>query len=121
MSGDFAKYAKGKYGYDATFTYTDSPFSTLFQKAAASLATRSAEFNIIISDSQWPGAFAEPKWIVDLTDLVTKDPQFSKVEWYDPTVVSTYMAYPRRFQELRRDVAGGRRGGLALDAGDEFL
>ena len=94
MSGDFAKYAKDKYGYDVTFSYQDAPFSTLFQKAAASLATRSSEFNIIVSDSQWLGAFAEPKWIVNLTDLVKSDPQISKVEWYDPNVVSTYMVYP---------------------------
>lgn len=66
MSPLFAEYAKERFGYDVTFTFQESPFGSLFQKAATSLASRSQEFNIIISDSQWLGAFAEPGWIVQL-------------------------------------------------------
>ncbi|HZT18488.1 MAG TPA: hypothetical protein VFA23_03745, partial [Dongiaceae bacterium] len=53
MSPLFAEYTKDKFGYDVKFTSAGAPFSGLFQKAATSLATRSQEYNIIISDSQW--------------------------------------------------------------------
>lgn len=94
MSSEFAKYAKEKYGYDVEFSYAEAPFSTLFQKVASSLATRANEYNIIISDSQWLGAFSQPKWIMNLTNLVKNDPGLSKIDWYSPVVISSYMAYP---------------------------
>ena len=94
MSGLFAEYAKENYGYDVEFTFHESPFSSLFQKAATSLATKSQEYNIIISDSQWLGAFAEPGWIVQLNDIIAESPVLSEVEWFDPIVKSAYMTYP---------------------------
>ena len=93
MSPDFAKYAKEKYGYDVTFTFQEAPFGDLFQKAAASLATKSQEYNIIISDSQWLGALAEPGWIVKLEDVIKANPGLD-VEWIDPEVKLTYQIYP---------------------------
>jgi len=93
MSPLFAEYAKKNYGYDVSFTFAEAPFSALFQKAASTLATRSQEYNIIISDSQWLGAFAEPKWIVKIGDLIKKYPEL-KIEWYDKVVSDTYMEYP---------------------------
>jgi len=93
MSPMFAEYAKKNYGYDVTFTFAEAPFSALFQKAASSLATRSQEFNIIISDSQWLGAFAEPGWIVNVSDLIKQNPELD-ISWYDPVVKNTYMEYP---------------------------
>jgi len=99
MSPMFAEYAKEKYGYDVTFTFQEAPFSALFQKAAASLATRSQEYNLIISDSQWLGAFAEPGWIVKVSDLIKEHPELD-IEWYDKVVVDTYMTYPDGSDQL---------------------
>ena len=99
MSPLFAEYAKDKYGYDVTFTFQEAPFSALFQKAAASLATKSQEYNLIISDSQWLGAFAEPGWIVRVSDLFEDNPELD-IEWYDDVVVDTYMTYPDGSDEL---------------------
>ena len=99
MSPLFAEYAKDKYGYDVTFTFQEAPFSALFQKAAASLATKSQEYNLIISDSQWLGAFAEPGWIVRISDLLEDNPELD-IEWYDDVVVDTYMTYPDGSDEL---------------------
>ena len=45
----FAPYAQENFGYSVNFSFSEAPFSQLFQKAAASLATRSNEFNIIIA------------------------------------------------------------------------
>lgn len=93
MAPAFSAYAKEKYGYEVNFTFQEAPFSALFQKAAASLATKSQEYNIIISDSQWLGAFAEPGWIVSMNDVVAMYPELD-IEWNDPVVKSAYMTYP---------------------------
>jgi len=103
MANDlFVPYAKETYGYDVTFAFAESPFESLFQRAAASLATRSNEFNIIISDSQWLGAFAEPGWIVNISDLIANgipemgiDPQPSfDLDVFSDVVRTTYQIYP---------------------------
>jgi multiple sugar transport system substrate-binding protein len=99
MSPAFAKYAKEKYGYDVSFTFAEAPFSALFQKAASTLATRSQEYNIIISDSQWLGALAEPRWIVKVSDLVKQHPEFN-IEWYDRAIRESYQVYPDGSNEL---------------------
>ncbi len=94
MSPAFATYAKQKYGYDVNFTFEEAPFESLQQKAAASLATKSAEYNIIVSDSQWLGAFAQPGWIIKLNGMIEKNPALKAIQWYDKVVVDTYMSYP---------------------------
>ena len=93
MSPMFAEYAKKNFGYDVSFSFAEAPFSALFQKAASTLATRSQEYNIIISDSQWLGAFASPGWIVNISRLIEQHPELD-IEWYDPVVWQTYMEYP---------------------------
>jgi len=99
MSPLFAEFAKERYGYDVSFTFQEAPFADLFQKAATSLATRSQEFNIIISDSQWLGALAQPGWIVQLNDIIAQNPEL-QIDWYSPVVVSTYMTYPDGSDQL---------------------
>ena len=47
---DFAAFAKEKYGYDATVKKTEAPFAALFQKVAPTLASKSQEYNLIVSD-----------------------------------------------------------------------
>jgi multiple sugar transport system substrate-binding protein len=93
MSPDFAKYAKDKYGYDVSFSFADAPFGTLFQKAATSLATHSQEYNIIISDSQWLGALATPKWIVQINDIIAKNPELN-IDWWSPSIRTSYQVFP---------------------------
>lgn len=96
----FVDYAQENFGYDVSFSFQDAPFSSLFQKAATSLAAREQEFNIIVSDSQWLGAFAEPGWIVQLNDIIENSEVFSQLEWYDPVVRKAYMTYPDGSDQL---------------------
>lgn len=93
MSPLFNDFVRDRYGYEVEFQFAEAPFSDLFQKAATSLATRSQEFNIIISDSQWIGALAEPGWILQLNDVIAANPNL-QLDWYSQTVVDTYMVYP---------------------------
>jgi multiple sugar transport system substrate-binding protein len=99
MSPLFAEYVKERYGYDVTFGFAEAPFSDLFQKAATSLATKSQEYNIIISDSQWLGALAKPGWILKLNDIVAKNKEL-QIDWYSQTVVDAYMTYPDGSKDL---------------------
>jgi multiple sugar transport system substrate-binding protein len=109
MANDlFRPYAEENFGYTVNFTFAESPFESLFQRAAASLATRSNEFNIIISDSQWLGAFAEPGWIVDIDELINNgipsmgiDPQPAlDLELYSQVARATYQVYPDGTDEI---------------------
>lgn len=89
----FKTHAKSALGYDVAFKQSDAPFGQLFQKAATSLATKSQEFNLIISDSQWLGAFAQPKWITPLSDVIAANKNL-QVDWYSNVVKDGYMNYP---------------------------
>lgn len=88
----FKPYAKETYGYDVNFSFEESPFDQLFQKAAASLSTGSAQYNIIISDSQWLGALAEPGWIVQLNDIIAQNPEL-QIEFVE-AAQQGYRIYP---------------------------
>lgn len=89
----FAGYAKKDLGYDIKFTGDSAPFGQLFQKAATSLATRSQEYNLVVSDSQWLGAFAGPKWTIPFNDIISANKELD-IEWYSDIVVDGYMKYP---------------------------
>lgn len=89
----FAPYAKKELGYNVDFSMAKAPFEQLFQKAATSLATRSNDYNLLISDSQWLGAFATPGWIEKLNGIIDKNPELD-IEWYSDIVTNGYMKYP---------------------------
>ncbi len=93
LTPDFVKHARSELGYDVSFSYAEAPFAQLFQKAATSLVTHSQEYNIIISDSQWLGALAQPKWILPLDPVIKRRPSLD-VSWYAPVIEAAYQIYP---------------------------
>lgn len=90
---DFAAMAKEKYGYDVTVRKTEAGFDALFQKVAPTLASKSQEFNLIVSDSQWLGALSEPGWIIKADDVYAVVPELD-IEPYSNLVKNTYQVYP---------------------------
>lgn len=88
----FKPYAKETYGYDVNFSFEEAPFESLFQKAATSLQSESAQYNIIISDSQWLGALAEPGWIVRLNDIIAANPELD-IKFEEAAAIG-YRIYP---------------------------
>ncbi|MCC6314865.1 MAG: extracellular solute-binding protein [Thermomicrobiales bacterium] len=88
----FKPWAKENLGYDVNFSFEEAPFESLFQKAATSLQSQSAQYNIIISDSQWLGALAEPGWIVKLNDIIAANPDLDIK--FVPTAQIAYRVYP---------------------------
>ena len=94
----FKPYAQENYGYDVNFAFEEAPFESLFQKAATSLQSGSAQYNIIISDSQWLGALAEPGWIVQLNDIIAENPDLD-IKFTD-TAQQAYRVYPDGSDQL---------------------
>lgn len=88
----FKPFAKETYGYDVNFSFEEAPFESLFQKAATSLQSGSAQYNIIISDSQWLGALAEPGWIVRLNDIIAANPDLD-IKFEEAAAIG-YRIYP---------------------------
>ncbi len=88
----FKPFAKETYGYDVNFSFEEAPFESLFQKAATSLQSGSAQYNIIISDSQWLGALAEPGWIVRLNDIIDANPDLD-IQFEEAAAIG-YRIYP---------------------------
>jgi multiple sugar transport system substrate-binding protein len=90
---DFSAYTKEKYGYTTTVTKTEAGFAELYQKIAPSLAAKSQEYNIIVSDSQWLGALSEPGWIVLADEIMALNPELD-IPVYSSLVRDTYQVYP---------------------------
>ncbi|MEM7536239.1 MAG: extracellular solute-binding protein [Chloroflexota bacterium] len=93
MFPTFAAHAKEKFGYDVDVQKTEAPFAALFQKVAPTLASKSQEYNLIISDSQWLGALSEPGWIIRADDVYELNPELD-IEVYSSLVRETYQVYP---------------------------
>ena len=89
----FQAYAKEKFGYTSTLSFAEAPFGELFQKIAPTLASGSQEFNLMVVDSQWLGALAEPGWIVPADQIYALNPDLDK-EPFSSLVESTYQVYP---------------------------
>ncbi|HHY45791.1 MAG TPA: extracellular solute-binding protein [Firmicutes bacterium] len=91
----FSKYAEEKLGYKANVVADFAPFTSLYEKAASAFAAKSSQYDIIISDSQWLGAFATGGHILKLNDIIEKDPALSKiVKDIYPQHIASYMTYP---------------------------
>lgn len=93
MFAAFAALAQEKYGYTVTARETSAPFGQLFQMVAPTLASKSQEYNLIVSDSQWLGALSEPGWIVKADDVYALVPELD-IEPYSSLVPNTYQVYP---------------------------
>ncbi len=76
-----------------TVRKTEAPFAALFQKVAPTLAAKSQEYNLIVSDSQWLGALSEPGWIVKADDVYALNPELD-IKPYSSLVRKTYQIYP---------------------------
>jgi len=88
----FKPYAMENYGYDVNFASEEAPFGELYQKAATSLSSQSQQYNIIISDSQWLGAFAELGGIIQLNDIIAANPDLD-IEFEEAAAIG-YRIYP---------------------------
>lgn len=95
LAPEFNKYAEENLGYSVEILGDFAPFTALYEKAASALAAHSDAYDIIISDSQWLGAFSTGGHIVQLNDIIEADPNFkAAVEDMYPEHRVAYMTYP---------------------------
>lgn len=111
MAPRFSAYAKQTYDYDVSISFVGSSVWSMFDKVSAFLSTGSQEFNIIVIDSQWLGAFAEKGWIASLNELYEKYAGLH-IDWWDPIITESYMEYP---------IGSGRLWGFPQEADDIVL
>ena len=101
----FQAYAQKTYGYTVNkITFAEAGFGDLFQKIAPTLASKSQQFNVMIVDSQWLGALAEPGWIVKADDVFKLNPDMDKKP-YSSLVTSTYQGKPGKYLLLKMNMA----------------
>ncbi|MBO8127554.1 MAG: extracellular solute-binding protein [Firmicutes bacterium] len=95
MAPLFSEYAEKNLGYTVDIVGDWAPFTSLYEKAASAFAAKSDAYDIIISDSQWLGAFAEGGHIIQLNEIIESEPLLKKaVEDMYETHRAAYMTYP---------------------------
>lgn len=93
--------------FDATYSSPDGhtttldmdfiPWNTFYERVAASLTSGEQKYQMIVTDSQWLGAFVEGGYYMDLTDLIQADPELTAIMGdLHPALVSAYSTYPHK-------------------------
>ena len=93
------EYANANYvspsGRDVTVELDFIPWPTFYERVAASLTSGEEKYNMVITDSQWLGAFIEGGYYREMTDEILADPELSAlVADLHPALVSAYSVYP---------------------------
>lgn len=93
--------------FDATYTSPDGhtttldmdfiPWPSFYERVAASLTSGEQKYQMIVTDSQWLGAFVEGGYYMDLTDHMKNDPELTAImKDLHPALVSAYSTYPHK-------------------------
>ena len=93
------EYANANYtspsGRDVAVELDFIPWPTFYERVAASLTSGEQKYNMVITDSQWLGAFIEGGYYREMTDEIMADPELSAlVADLHPALVSAYSVYP---------------------------
>ncbi|MEZ5667058.1 MAG: ABC transporter substrate-binding protein [Alphaproteobacteria bacterium] len=93
------EYANANYvspsGRNVTVELDFIPWPTFYERVAASLTSGEQKYNMVITDSQWLGAFIEGGYYREMTQEILADPELSAlVADLHPALVSAYSAYP---------------------------
>src|SRR5215207_7356792 len=109
----FKPYAMETLGYEVNFSFEESPFDQLFQKAAASLSTGAAEFNSIID--------ANPELQIEFEEAAAIGyriyPDGSDQIWGFPQEADTIALFVRQdlfSDQAERDAFKAANGGMDL-------
>ncbi len=84
-------------GHTTTLDMDFIPWPNFYERVAASLASGEQKYQMIVTDSQWLGAFVEGGYYMDLTDRINADPELTAIlQDLHPALVSAYSTYPHR-------------------------
>ncbi|MCB1971489.1 MAG: carbohydrate ABC transporter substrate-binding protein [Geminicoccaceae bacterium] len=76
------------------------PWPSFYERVAASLTSGEQKYQMIVTDSQWLGAFVEGGYYLDLTEYMKADPELTAImKDLHPALVSAYSTYPHKTRE----------------------
>lgn len=88
---------KSPAGHTTTLDMDFIPWPSFYERVAASLTSGEQKYQMIVTDSQWLGAFVEGGYYMDLTDKIKEDPELTAImQDLHPALVSAYSTYPHR-------------------------
>ncbi len=84
-------------GHNTTLDMDFIPWPSFYERVAASLTSGEQKYQMIVTDSQWLGAFVEGGYYMNLTDKINADPELTAImQDLHPALVSAYSTYPHR-------------------------
>ncbi|MEL7150648.1 MAG: ABC transporter substrate-binding protein [Pseudomonadota bacterium] len=84
-------------GHTTTLDMDFIPWPSFYERVAASLTSGEQKYQMIVTDSQWLGAFVEGGYYLNLTDKINEDPELKAImQDLHPALVSAYSTYPHR-------------------------
>ncbi len=94
-------------GHNTTLDMDFIPWPSFYERVAASLTSGEQKYQMIVTDSQWLGAFVEGGYYMDLTELIQADPELVAImEDLHPALVSSYSTYPHKTREYLEEAGG---------------
>ena len=84
-------------GHNTTLDMDFIPWPSFYERVAASLTSGEQKYQMIVTDSQWLGAFVEGGYYLDLTEHMKDDPELTAImKDLHPALVSAYSTYPHK-------------------------
>lgn len=104
MKEEFDRSYESPAGHNTVLDMDFIPWPSFYERVAASLASGEQKYQMIVTDSQWLGAFVEGGYYLDLTDRILADPELSAImEDLHPALVSAYSTYPHKTKNYIED------------------
>lgn len=101
MKEEFDRSYQSPDGHNTVLDIDFIPWPSFYERVAASLASGEQKYQMIVTDSQWLGAFAEGGYYLDLTDIMVADPELTAImKDLHPALVSAYSTYPHKTKEF---------------------
>ncbi len=92
----FTAWSKANIGKAVQVKMDLIPWDAIFDRLSTTLAAKSKEPSLLISDSQWLGQFYAGGHIRRLNDIIEKDPELQQLlNRFDESLIYFYMTFPQ--------------------------
>jgi multiple sugar transport system substrate-binding protein len=82
-------------GNDVTLEIDFIPWPLYYERLAASLASGERKYQMVVSDSQWLGAFVDGGYYRRINEFIDADPELQAIfDDLHPNLVAAYSSYP---------------------------
>ena len=77
------------------------PWPNYYERLAASLTSGEQKYQMVVSDSQWLGAFVEGGYYMKINDFIDNDPELQEIFGdLHPNLVASYSTYPHKSENF---------------------